>query len=268
MAFDALYQDRRDLTVRLLRDRRARLGSELVFRCGGSRRTAWRRGSRWSSAGTRATLPRTRRARSGRGTALVNSPARFRCSSCFIDPGLQSARPTTELQDAGRANPAPLRLMSLAGGLRYSTRDERQDVRHHRRTAVRHGSRPFPRRLPVSPGQDVPPGQNAMSGPAGPRARPPARGTAQIEYNWKVGRWGPACLWRRRHGSHRDHRSGTRSRRMRGNEGRRDPAAAAGADGDVRAVGRRVVLPVGADRRLLPGGRRDRRRAPTKRRPR
>jgi hypothetical protein len=32
---------------------------------------------------------------------------------------------------------------------------------------------------------------------------------------------------------------------MRGNEGRRDPAAAAGAGGDVRAVGRRVVLPVG-----------------------
>jgi hypothetical protein len=36
MAFDALYQDRRDLTVRPLRDRRARLedavvGSELVF---------------------------------------------------------------------------------------------------------------------------------------------------------------------------------------------------------------------------------------------
>jgi len=60
-----------------------------------------------------------------------------------------------------------------------------------------------------------------------------------------------------RHGSHRDHRSGTRSCRMRGDEGRRDPAAAAGADGDVRAVGRRVVLPVGADRCLLPGRRRD-----------
>jgi ATP-dependent DNA ligase len=51
MAFDILYLDRRDLTGRPLRDRRFRLedvvaGSELVFRCGGSRRMAWRRGGR------------------------------------------------------------------------------------------------------------------------------------------------------------------------------------------------------------------------------
>ena len=63
MAFDLLYLDRRDLTGRTLRDRRGRLedvvaGSELVFPCGGSRLTAWRRGSRWSNAGTRATCER------------------------------------------------------------------------------------------------------------------------------------------------------------------------------------------------------------------
>jgi hypothetical protein len=80
-----------------------------------------------------------------------------------------------------------------------------------------------------------------------------------------TGRWAAGArhaVGDARHDSHCDLRSGTRSRRMRGDEGRRDPAAAAGAGDDMRAIGRRVVLPVDADRRLRPGGRRDRRRAP------
>ncbi len=65
MAFDLLYQERRDLTARPLRDRRARLEdvapvASWCSRCGGWRRTGWRRGSRSSSAGTRAS-------RQGRG---------------------------------------------------------------------------------------------------------------------------------------------------------------------------------------------------------
>jgi ATP-dependent DNA ligase len=51
MAFDLLYQDRRDLTRRPLRDRRARLedvvtGSELVFPVRRLASDAWTRGSR------------------------------------------------------------------------------------------------------------------------------------------------------------------------------------------------------------------------------
>jgi ATP-dependent DNA ligase len=65
MAFDILYLDRRDLTARPLRDRRVRLedlvaGSELIFPVRRLAADAWRRGSRWSSAGTRATSPRAR----------------------------------------------------------------------------------------------------------------------------------------------------------------------------------------------------------------
>ena len=51
MAFDVLFQDRRDLTTRPRRDRRAWLEDVVAAatwcsRCGGSRRTAWRRGGR------------------------------------------------------------------------------------------------------------------------------------------------------------------------------------------------------------------------------
>jgi ATP-dependent DNA ligase len=60
MAFDLLYHDRRDLTARPLRDRRARLedvvaGRTWCSRCGSLRRTAWRRGGRWSSTVSRTT---------------------------------------------------------------------------------------------------------------------------------------------------------------------------------------------------------------------
>jgi ATP-dependent DNA ligase len=81
MAFDVLYYDRRDLTGRPLRDRRARLedvldGSELVL-------AARRLASDWLAArrrvverGTRATWPTMRRARTsacrrGRGSRMA-----------------------------------------------------------------------------------------------------------------------------------------------------------------------------------------------------
>ena len=68
MAFDLLYRDGRDLSARPLAHRRLRLeGLSLAASCssrfGGSRPTVWPRGSRSSSAATRAMWPRTRPAR-------------------------------------------------------------------------------------------------------------------------------------------------------------------------------------------------------------
>ena len=53
---DLLYHDRRDLTSRPLRVaapgwRTSSPAASWCSRCGGSRRTGWRRGGRWSSAG-------------------------------------------------------------------------------------------------------------------------------------------------------------------------------------------------------------------------
>jgi bifunctional non-homologous end joining protein LigD len=66
MAFDLLYRNGRDLTARPLRQRRWRTSSPArSSSCPGaaSRPTAWRRGSRCSSAATRGSWRRTRRAR-------------------------------------------------------------------------------------------------------------------------------------------------------------------------------------------------------------
>ena len=127
------------------------------------------------------------------------------------------------------------------------------------------------RDLTARPLRDSRARQEAKSGPRPPGHQARARGRQHAGRlrSSTTGRWAAGArhaVGDARHGSHRDHRSGARSRRMRGDEGRRDPAAATGAGGDVRAVGRSVVLPVGANRRLLPGRRRDRRRAPLHRR--
>jgi ATP dependent DNA ligase domain len=73
MVFDMLYRDGRDLTagrcvIAAPGWRTPSPAASWSSRCGGWRRTAWRRGARWSSAASRAWSPRTRRApmRAGR----------------------------------------------------------------------------------------------------------------------------------------------------------------------------------------------------------
>jgi len=153
-----------------------------------------------------------------------------------------------------------LPLAALADMVDISCREPRLERRDRRRAEGR---------VSAADGAPHSRGRARGSSSAAVNARARGRQHAGRLRSSTTGRWAAGArhaVGDARHGSHRDHRSGARSRRMRGDEGRRDPAAATGAGGDVRAVGRSVVLPVGANRRLLPGRRRDRRRAPLHRR--
>jgi ATP dependent DNA ligase domain len=88
MAFDMLYRDGRDLSARPLRDRRARLGrrsspaASWCSRSGASRPMGCWRGCRLSSPATRATWPRTTRARTRADGRGGGSRSRCRGTGC------------------------------------------------------------------------------------------------------------------------------------------------------------------------------------------